>query len=96
VISRIAILPLISVSASVLAGLAWRIARRARAGRKRRLRLLEMELRLADASEAFHQEVLRLKHYRVLRPNAIRRNAGLIPSTNVSSLRYIKGRQNED
>ena len=91
-ISRVATLLLICVLASVC----WSLARRARAGRKRRLRLLEMELRLADASEAFHQEVLRLKHYRVLRPNAIRRNAKLIPSTNVSSLRYIKGRQNED
>ena len=91
-ISRIAILLL----TSVLAGLGWRVARRAQAGRKRRLRLVEMDLRLAEASDAFHQEVLRLKHYRVLRPNAIRRNAGLIPSINVSSLRYIKGRQNED
>jgi len=96
VISRIAILLFVSLSASMVAGLFWRLARRARAGRKRRLRLLEMELRLADASEAFHQEVFRLKHYRVLRPNASRRNAGLIPSTKVSSLRYIKGRQNED
>lgn len=95
-IDRIAILLLIGVLASVLAGVSLKLARRARAGRKRRLRLLEMELRLADASEAFHQEVLRLKHYRVLRPHAIRRNAGFIPSTNVSSLRYIKGRQNED
>lgn len=95
-ISRIAMLLLASVPASVLVGLFWRIARRAQTGRKRRLRLLEMKLRLADASEAFHQEVLRLKHYRVLRPNAVRRNAGLIPSTNVTSLRYIKGRQHED
>jgi hypothetical protein len=92
VINRIAIWLLISVLASIC----WSLARRARAGRKRRLRVLEKELRLAAASEAFHQEVLRLKHYRVLRPNAIRRNAGLIPSTNMSSLRYIKGRQNED
>ncbi len=61
-----------------------------------RLRLLETELRLAAASEAFHEEVFRLKHYRVLRPNASRRNAGFIPSTKVSSLRYIKGRENED
>ena len=91
-ISQIAILLL----ATALAGLAWGVARRARAGRKRRLRLLEMELRLAAASEAFHEEVFRLKHYRVLRPNAARRNAGLIPSTKVSSLRYVKGRQNED
>ena len=94
-ISRIAIC-CSSVSVSVLAGLCWRFARRAQAGRKRRLRLLEMELRLAAASEAFHEEVFRLKHYRVLRSNAVRRNAGFIPSTNVSSLRYIKGRQNED
>lgn len=90
--SQITILLLVSV----LAGLCWRLASRARAGRKRRLRLLEMELRLAAASEAFHEEVFRLKHYRVLRPNASRRNAGFIPSTKVSSLRYIKGRQNED
>ena len=91
-IGRITLLLLISVLASLI----WRFARRARAGRKRRLRRLEMELRLADASEAFHQEVFRLEHYRVLRPNASRRNAGFIPSTKVSSLRYIKGRQNED
>ena len=94
--SRIAILLLASVSASLLAALAWGIARRARAGRKKRLHLLEMELRLAAASEVFHEEVFRLKHYRVLRPHASRRNAGFIPSTKVSSLRYIKGRQNED
>jgi hypothetical protein len=93
VISRITILLLASVLASVLAGLAWTVARRTRASRKRRLRLLKMELRLAAASEAFHEEVFRLRHYRVLRPNASRRNAGFIPSTNVSSLRYIKGRQ---
>jgi hypothetical protein len=92
VTSQIAILLLVSG----LAGLCWRFASRARAGRKRRLRLLEMELRLAAASEAFHEEVFRLKHYRVLRPHASRRNAGFIPSTKVSSLRYIKGRQNED
>ena len=91
-ISRIVML----VFVSMVASLCWRLTSRVRAGRKRRLRLLEMELRLADASEAFHQEVFRLKHYRVLRPNALRRNAGLIPSTKVSSLRYIKGRQNED
>ena len=91
-IDRIAILLLVSVLASVC----WSLARRARAGRKRRTRLLEMELRLAAASEAFHEEVFRLKHYRVLRPTASRRKAGFIPSTNVSSLRYIKGRQNED
>ena len=94
--SRIAILLLATTLASTLAGLVWRVARRARAGRKRRLRFLEMELRLAAASEAFHEEVFRLKHYRVLRSNASRRNTGFIPSTKVSSLRYIKGRQNED
>jgi hypothetical protein len=92
VISRIAILLL----ACALVALCWRFARRALADRKRRLRRLEIELRLADALEAFHREVFRLKHYRVLRPNASGRNAGLILSTNVSSLRYIKGRQNED
>lgn len=91
-IDRIAILLL----ASVLAGICWSLARRARAGRKRRLRFLEMELRLTAASEAFHEEVFRLKHYGVLRPAASRRSAGFIPSTKVSSLRYIKGRQNED
>jgi hypothetical protein len=96
VISRIAIPLLASVLVSVLGGICWRLARRARAGRKRRLRLLEMELRLAAASEAFHEEVFRLKHYRVLRPTASRWSAGFIPSTKVSSLRYIKGRQNED
>ena len=94
-ISRIAILVLASFSASVLAVVAWRAGRRAQAGRKRRVRLLEMELRLAAASQAFHEEVFRLKHYRVLRPGA-RRSTGFIPSTNVSSLRYIKGRENED
>jgi len=95
VISRIAILVLSSVTASVLAVVAWTAARRARAGRKRRLRLLEMELRLAAASESFHEEVFRLKHYRVLRPGA-RRSTGFIPSTKLSSLRYIKGREYED
>ena len=75
--------------------LGWSLARRAQAGRKRRLRLLEMELRLTDASEVFRKEVLRLKHLRVLRPG-IGRNTGSIPSTKVSSLRYMKGRQNED
>jgi hypothetical protein len=84
------------VPAGLLGGLLWKFARRAQAGRKRRLRLLEMELRLAAASVAFRQEVFRLKHYRVLRPNAFPRKAGLFPSTKVSSLRYIKGRQNED
>ena len=96
---RIATLPLMSVLAAVLASMLvglCKIARRARNGRKRRLRVFEMELRLAAASELFHQEVLRLRHYRVLRSNVIRRNSGLILSTNVSSLRYIKGRQNED
>jgi hypothetical protein len=92
VTSQITILLLVSG----LTGLCWRLASRARAGRKKRLRLLEMELRLAAASEVFHEEVFRLKHYRVLRPHASRRNAAFIPSTKVSSLRYIKGRQNED
>jgi hypothetical protein len=95
VISRIAMLVTASLTASVLAIVAWRAARRARASRKRRVRLIEMELRLAAASQAFHDEVFRLKHYRVLRP-AARRSTGFIPSTNVSSLRYIKGRENED
>jgi hypothetical protein len=81
---------------SALTGFCWWLVRRAMAGRKRRLRQLEMELRLADASEAFRQEVFRLRHYRVVRPNALKRHAGFIPSTKVSSLRYIKGRQNED
>ena len=94
-ISRIAILVFSSVAASVLAVVAWTAAQRARAGRKRRLRLLEMELRLAAASEAFREEVFRLKHYRVLRPVS-RRDTGFIPSTKVSSLRYIRGRENED
>jgi hypothetical protein len=96
VISRTAMLVFEGVPAGLLGGLLWRFARRAQAGRRRRLRLLEMELRLASASEAFHQEVLRLRHYRPLRSNVVRRNSGLILSTNVSSLRYIKGRQNED
>jgi hypothetical protein len=95
VISRIAMLVSASITASLLAVVAWRAARRSRAGRKRRMRLLEMELRLAAASEAFHQEVSRLRHYRVLRPGA-RRSTGFIPSINVSSLRYIKGREYED
>jgi len=82
--------------AILLASLCWRLARRVRADRKRRLRQLKMELRLADALETFHQEVFRLKHCRVLRPSASGRNAGLFPSTNMSSLRYIKGRQNDD
>ena len=71
------------------------LASRARAGQKRRMHLLEMELRL-DALETFRREVFRLKHYRVLRPKPASRNIGLFPSTKVSSLRYIKGRQNED
>ena len=94
--TRIAIPLLVTLSASMLASLLWRLSRRARALRKRRLRLLEMKLRLANAQGALHQEVSRLRHYRVLRPNALRQNAGLIPSTKLSSLRYIKGRQNED
>ena len=59
-IARIATL-LAVVSASILAGFCRILARRAQAGRKRRLRLLEMELRLADASEVFHREVFSLK-----------------------------------
>ena len=73
----------------------WILARRARTGERQRMRKLEMELRM-DALETFRQEVLRLKHYRVVRPKDPAENAGLIPSTKVSSLRYIKGRQNED
>ena len=87
---------IILLPASLLAGFCWRLVRRVRADRKRRLQRVEMKLRLADAFQSFHQEVFRLKHYRVLRPNASERNAQLISSTNVSSLRYIKGRQNED
>jgi hypothetical protein len=83
--------------ASVLAGVCWKLASRAHADRKRHLHRLEMELRLTNALETFHQEVFRLKHYRVLRPKAPEPAVtGLIPSTKVSSLRYIKGRQNED
>jgi len=82
--------------ASPLAALGWKLARRARADRQRKVRRLAIELRLAEALESFHKEVFRLKHYTVLRQDAVRRNAGLIPSTNVHSLRYIKGRQNED
>ena len=89
-------IPLFGVVASPLAGLAWLLARRARADRKRRLRRLEMELRLSDALENFQKEVFRLKHYPVLRQDAVRRNAGFILSTNLKPLRYIKGRQNED
>ena len=73
----------------------WILARRARTGRRQHLRKLEMELSM-DALETFRQEVFRLKHYRVVPPKAPAQNAGLIPSTKVSSLRYIKGRQNED
>jgi hypothetical protein len=83
--------------AGALAGVSWKLAHRARADRKRHLHRLEMELRLTDALETFHREVFRLKHYRVLRPKAPEPAAtGLIPSTKVSSLRYIKGRENED
>lgn len=92
---RSAMMLLAGVALSALAWVCWGFARRAQAGRKRRLRLLEMKLRLADASEAFHQEVFRLKHLRVLRPG-LGRNAVLISSKNVSSLRYIKGRENAD
>ena len=92
VISRIAIL----VSVSVFAGICVILVRRVLANWKRRRQLVAMELRLADALEAFHQEVFRLKHYRVLRAAASGRNAQLIPSTNMSSLRYIKGRENAD
>jgi hypothetical protein len=81
---------------SGFASFCWKLARQAQADRKRRLRRLEVELRLGDASETFHQEVFRLKHSRVLRPKALRQKAELIPSTKVSSLRYIKGRQHED
>ena len=77
----------------ILGGFLWRVVHWARAVRKRRTRLLEMELRLEAGSNALHEEVFRLKHYLVLRPHASRQNAGFIPSTKVSSLRYIKGRQ---
>jgi hypothetical protein len=92
VTSRIAILPF----AGLAAAFCWRFARRAHVERKRRLHVLEVELRLADALETFHKEVFRLKHYRVLRPNGPGQDTGLISSTKVNSLRYIKGRQNED
>ena len=95
-ISRSVILLLTGGLACLLASFFWRLARRARADRKRRMHRLEMELRLRDALEVFHQEVFRLKHYGALRPNASGRNAEFISSRNVSSLRYIKGRQNED
>lgn len=84
------------ILASPLTALVWKLARRARADRKRRLRRLEMELRLSDALEGFQKEVFRLKHYSVLRQDAVRRNAGFILSTNLKPLRYIKGRQHED
>jgi hypothetical protein len=89
-------IPLVAIFTSPLAVLGWRLARRARADRKRRVRRLEMELRLTDSLERFQKEVFRLKHYPVLRQDTLRRNAGLIPSTNPKTLRYIKGRQNED
>ena len=94
--ARNAIPLVVTLSASMLAGLLWRLSRRARALRRRRLRLLEMKLRLANAQGALQQEVSRLRQFRVLRPNALRQNAGLFPSTKLSSLRYIKGRQNDD
>ena len=81
----------ILVLACLLAGFCWRFACLKLAGRRRRRNLLAIETRLADSLEMFHQEVFKLKHYRVLRPIA-----GLFPSTNMSSLRYIKGRQYED
>ena len=82
--------------AGILGGLVWRLARRACIDRKQRLHRLKLELRLTDGFKRFDQEVFRLKHSPVLRPDASGRKAGLIHSTNVSSLRYIKGRQNED
>jgi hypothetical protein len=91
VIGQNILMPLLSVPASAFAGLCWKIARRAQADRKRRLRRLEIELRLGDALETFHQEVFRLKHSRVLRSKALK--AELFPSTKASSLRYIQGRQ---
>ena len=86
----------LTLPAIALAGVCWRLAQRGLAVRRRRLNLLAIELRLADSLESFHQEVFKLKHYRVLRPTASGGNAGLIPSTNKRSLRYIKGRQHED
>jgi len=80
--------------ACVLARL-YILARRARAGQKRRMQVLDMELRM-DALETFRREVFRLKHYRVLRSKVPSRNIGLFSSIKVNSLRYIKGRQNED
>lgn len=84
------------VLAGLLAGFCWRLASRRLATRRRRLNLLAIEWRLGDSMEMFRGEVLKLKHYRVLRPTVSGANAGLFPSTNMSSLRYIKGRQNED
>jgi len=93
VIARsILLLPL----AGIIGRLLWKLARRARIDRQQRLRRLRLELRLADGFKRFDQEVLKLEHYSVLRPDASRRKAGLIPSTKANSLRYIKGRQNED
>jgi hypothetical protein len=80
-----------SVPTGVFTGLCWKLARRAQADRRRRMRRLEIELRLTAALETFHQEVFSLKHSRVLRPKAL--NPEIIPSTKASSLRYIKGRQ---
>ena len=82
--------------ASLLAGLCWRLAWRAQVGRKRKQDWLKMELRLADALEIVKQELLRMKHGRVVRPAVSGPKGKLIPSTNVSSLRYIKGRKNAD
>jgi len=96
VTNRIAILLLTSVPASSLAGFFWKLARRGLAERKQRLSRLGIELRLADALETFRQEVFKLKHSPVLRPTALGRNAEFIPSINPSSLRYIRGRENED
>jgi hypothetical protein len=81
----------ILVLACLLAGVCGRFASLKLAGRRRRMNLLAIEIRLADSLERFHQEVFKLKHYRVLRPNA-----RLFRSTNMSSLRYVKGRQYED
>ena len=94
-ISRTSILMSATVLLAGIFARLWVLVRRARASQKRRLHLLEIELRM-DALETFRREVFRLKHYRVLRSNARRRKTELIPSTKVSSLRYIKGRQNED
>jgi hypothetical protein len=87
VISRFTVL----VLAGLVASVGWRFASLKLAGRRRRLNLLAIEVRLADSLERFHREVFKLKHYRVLRPNA-----GFFCSTNMSSLRYIRGRQYED